>query len=415
MALGVRFRLLIEGMLLLFLPTIALSAGHPLGQVGNEGACSVTPVNPALPPFPVIQGVAQALSSSAQGESEFCSSPLKAICGLPTGGISKRSWERSKEMERRHSQMLYRAHQILAEKYRIPVSRAQRRFPWSDATSADPGAQELREAYFQVQELAVQNSENVLRGWTEKIRGSLVKAMREDLTGVISPERLRALEAKVSQVRFLLPSKVFKSGMPSSVAYLEEYQAICGADGLKPNAYYLGGGNISEIVVCPGMLLANPISSREHVMHTLAHELGHALDTYATPELKSANARYLECVLWSSADQLKAGQDPQVYPGASNPRVNVHYHSRELLADYWALRVIERQVAGSEPPFSPEQALSVISKAYEHLCDTSDEGMHPSDHYRMELILGSSPALRKVFGCKGEVVPEKKACRISAN
>ena len=391
-------------------------SGLPQVQSAERNACPVEEGPPGygkiLPGEAGISGLIRTLSHPSPVENEFCTSPLKAVCGDSSSGISQKSQERRKQTQRRQAQMLYRAQQILAERYGISVSEAQRRYPWPDSNSFTPAAQELREAYFQVQEVAVQNSEGVLRGWKEQIRASLIAAMKEDLTGVVPPEQLRALEAQVSRVRFLLPSKVFRTGMTSSLELLKGYQSVCGADGLAENAYYQGGGNVSEIVVCPGLLLSNPISSREHVLHTLAHELGHVLDVQESPALKTVYSRFEECVLWSSSDALKPGRDPKVYPGSGNPRVNVHYHASELLADYWAMRVIERQVAGSESRMEPEKALSLVSKAYGYLCDQRDEGAHPDDQYRIDLLLGSSPVLRGVFGCSRALPAGKQECRI---
>ena len=67
----------------------------------------------------------------------------------------------------------------------------------------------------------------------------------------------------------------------------------------------------------------------------------------------------------------------------------------EIAADIGAAKALVERLRG----FSPEEAFSFIKKSVGPLCGSVNDGVHPSDRFRINVILGQDPDIAALLGC----------------
>lgn len=200
------------------------------------------------------------------------------------------------------------------------------------------------------------------------------------------------------------------------------FSKFCGTDGMSDNAFAGEDGGVPYIVLCPGWLFRAAASTEGrqnsflNLLFVMAHELGHHIDfeyfEQVYDDMNSCYTRY-------HGDKLQYGKHPvDALMSTLEKTGNVQYrwfarshkvnqHAREITADFWAAQTVTRYLA----TLSSENRLHALKESFNGLCGIGDAGSHPSDEYRVDLILGGDRGIRKLMNC---AVPQKKvACGLN--
>ena len=82
-------------------------------------------------------------------------------------------------------------------------------------------------------------------------------------------------------------------------------------------------------------------------------------------------------------------------------------HSGELIADQWGIKVLG--IHAKTQGYSVGQADSMLISSFANLCETSDEGIHPSGDFRIKTLLRVNPEVSDYLSCNNSAV-KKPAC-----
>lgn len=175
----------------------------------------------------------------------------------------------------------------------------------------------------------------------------------------------------------------------------------CKENGLRDNAFHPPG--MQKIVLCPGLILASRMDSdltadRQDmfagVVWTMSHETGHSIDYEHFP------AQYVAMRSCVEQEFIRTGilkGFENLAPGSADYEDRIEAHMEEIAADHWANEVMAKLIEGMT---DRAQGLALLKSATVGLCGLRDDGVrYGSDRFRLGVLLGRNPRLRKALGC----------------
>lgn len=194
----------------------------------------------------------------------------------------------------------------------------------------------------------------------------------------------------------------------------------CGSDGMVENAFATTIGSDKYVLICPGFLIGlneTPTESERFnsVLQALTHEMAHHIDNS-----KSGNellyTSLLSCVANNYADQFNKTKEDAKFckknadnPQACNLKVTVS-HAGELIADAWGVKVLNLHMRNQSYSFA--QADKLLTESWVKLCDTGDEGIHPTGDFRIGTMLRKTPEISSYLACDNSQINDKPACTL---
>lgn len=185
------------------------------------------------------------------------------------------------------------------------------------------------------------------------------------------------------------------------------YTSSCGKNGLEVNAFFDGE---SDVILCPGLVYsladykADDTEMKAALLFTLSHEVTHAIDYRALPEVY---------------DRMKACYEKE----SKDPHVWNEDIAREITSDYYGALSIGTYL--KENNITGEKAARVIGLAADGWCSPTpstghsashrDGQNHPEGEFRVNMTIGRAPLIRLALGCdrtetacalKGEIKPK---------
>ncbi len=201
----------------------------------------------------------------------------------------------------------------------------------------------------------------------------------------VSPSAQEKMEAKLADVSFSTRPNLDR-------AYeVEEFATMCGPDGMEPTAY--ARPSEKDIMICPGLVLrALALGGTAELEHYLLHAIGH------------------ECTHHIGADILKnqKGQTVGESPFRSEfaATLSCYAHSQngidpvamggEIAADIGSVKAMAERLQGT----SPNEAIKFLRASMGPICGTKADGVHPSDKFRINVLLAQDPEMAEVLGCQ---------------
>lgn len=164
------------------------------------------------------------------------------------------------------------------------------------------------------------------------------------------------------------------------------YHASCGRHGLNNNAFFDRGA----VVLCPGLFLeahsygASRRDALDALSFTVAHELGHVLDSSVYPAAYGDLGQCYRAITDTA----------QVWiPGLAD----------EISADHWGAVVLSEVLnARSDGPPPPEQVVRIIAYATGNFGirdEDPGEGEHPPAQFRINQTIARHPVMVQLLGC----------------
>ncbi len=176
--------------------------------------------------------------------------------------------------------------------------------------------------------------------------------------------------------------------------FSQAFMNYCGADGLLDNAFAMKTKEESYVLICPGWLISNNEASSkkdklEKIFHVLAHEISHHVDSesFAT----SYNVLVSHHVISSANELSLTDEDSKLCKDDEKQcaKLKVSSHLSEIVADYWAQRAISLYL--SDRAKTKKDDISFYVSNYMGICDSTDDGIHPSDKFRINQLLQTLP------------------------
>jgi hypothetical protein len=172
-------------------------------------------------------------------------------------------------------------------------------------------------------------------------------------------------------------------------SFQAEYQRIkpCGQKGEFPSAFQ--NRSLGWIVLCPGLIeRAKALSGRDPellkslLVHSMAHELGHSLDS---DEFPNWHQKLRNCLISSQADLAGrfAGKDR---------KFDVERRLSEVSTDHWAIEALVKNFRSRKLP--REAALQHLKTALFDQCGKPGTPPYPSGQFRIEGIVAGNRSLR---------------------
>jgi hypothetical protein len=211
------------------------------------------------------------------------------------------------------------------------------------------------------------------------------------------PEDARKARDTLKKVRLTFASEVFNDpnfiegeNEESSEEMIKDYLETCGDDGFEDNAFASTYGDVPRLILCPGALMATVdqtdpgLEPGEKFMvgmtMTMGHEIAHHFDSSVYPKLYE---NYQSCLAKGAAAQL--GQPDRLED-----------YLPEVTADYWGTEAIVRYMRDRAP--TPHKKFVVLKRVLDDLCDTPDDGTHPSGQWRIDGAR-MNLELHRLLGC----------------
>lgn len=239
-----------------------------------------------------------------------------------------------------------------------------------------------------------------LSGLVSDVKQTMI---REINAGPITQVVKGRMTEKINRIRFTTGAEyitgmkrwfINNQGISAAAAETEAtnfYAAICGNQGMAPNAFY--DSNIVAFVLCPGLIqdiseygMEKP-TFMNALSFTIGHELGHAIDTTLYPRTYESmgDCHNTENFNWSA-------------------------QGTEVVADYWGGKVLAERMRAQE--ITDEDAVRTINYAQGYLCGGIGDEHHPDGDMRIDRIMGRDPQVRAQLGCS-EPTTEQPFCGIN--
>lgn len=184
-------------------------------------------------------------------------------------------------------------------------------------------------------------------------------------------------------------------------SFQAEYLRIkpCGQKGEFPSAFQ--NRSLGWIVLCPGLIeRAKTLSGGDPevlmslLVHSMAHELGHSLDSDEFPHW---HRKLRNCLISSQADLAGrfAGKDR---------KLDVESRLSEISTDHWAIEALVKNFRSRKLP--REVALQHLKTALFDQCGKPGAPPYPSGQFRIEGIAAGNRSLRSFL----KVPADPKSC-----
>lgn len=197
------------------------------------------------------------------------------------------------------------------------------------------------------------------------------------------------IDKRIEEVKAALPTISDESARGAA---LRRYSAICSEIGMKVQANYEEA--TGEVILCPGLIqsVGDYGGSKADILtalsYTMAHEIGHAIDSGFSDE---------------SYNDFEACQEENT----SVPNYSWQAKGREISADFWGVDVYRKRIAAEG--ISGQYAVKNIAMASVNYCNEGGYN-HPDGKSRIDEYFGRQPEIRELLGCKQPAT--KAACKM---
>ena len=176
---------------------------------------------------------------------------------------------------------------------------------------------------------------------------------------------------------------------------IDSMRGVCGKDQLSEQAFL----NDMFVTFCPGFTLRNLAMSKDNqdfvlsLIFVMAHEIGHAIDF---TNLFGYGTFYKDFLMCRRDAFFKNRRDRGVRLLLSQ--------SNEIIADYWASRVLAHSIKTYFPNFSKDELKAGMTTSYTLLCNSAQTASHPHKIFRLNHLFLQNFEIFKTFECQKEVM-----------
>lgn len=243
--------------------------------------------------------------------------------------------------------------------------------------------------------------ETVTRPNIMRVKGALYKAIEKSrLPGNVKHNF--KLIVKNTKVGMLSDLNIKFKNKHKAKSFRGAYEYTCGEDGLEDNAFAISSWGQDYVVLCPGWLItlnktANEKEKFFNIFQVLVHEFAHHIDSRGFPQIYE---KLSQCYQKYHAQSFnKTGIDHffcEENPKECNKRV-VESHLGEVSSDIWAIQASLQYM--KEQSFYQEDIFNMYKFGMVKLCDSTDEGVHPSGAFRIGTMLRGNPDVGIAMNC----------------
>lgn len=189
----------------------------------------------------------------------------------------------------------------------------------------------------------------------------------------------------------------------------------CGSDGLIDNAFATTIKGERYVLVCPGFLVTlNQTATEEErfnsILQAISHEMGHHIDNSKVGN--ELYAPYLSCLANNYSDKFNKTKDDEKFCKKNDQakcKAQVALsHAGELIADQWGIKVTA--IHASQQNYSVDQTEQMLTDSWAKLCNTGDEGIHPTGDFRIGSLMRKNPGINSALTCLASETDAKPAC-----
>ncbi len=164
----------------------------------------------------------------------------------------------------------------------------------------------------------------------------------------------------------------------------------CGPDGMAPGAFAKFAEK--QVVVCPGLImralaLGGTAELEHHLMHAIGHECTHHI---GADIIRNDRGQAIGQSPFRPEFQKALGCYAQNFRDIDPVRMG-----GEIAADIGAAKALVERLRG----YSPEEAFKFIKASVSPLCGSQNDGVHPSNRFRINVVLGQDPDIAALLGC----------------
>lgn len=173
-------------------------------------------------------------------------------------------------------------------------------------------------------------------------------------------------------------------------AEVEEWGTSCQPDGMAATAY--ARPMEKDVMICPGLMIrAIAMGGTQELEHYMLHAIGHECMHHMGADIYTNQAgKVVGESPFRSEFTATLSCYAQNYSG-----INPVAMGGEIAADIGSAKAMAERLKGSPP----ETALQFLRASMGPICGTKDDGVHPSDKFRINVILGQDPELAVALGC----------------
>lgn len=192
----------------------------------------------------------------------------------------------------------------------------------------------------------------------------------------------------------------------------------CGSDGMVANAFATTIEKQKYVLICPGFLIsltqeASPKERLNTILQAISHEMGHHIDNSVVGN--ELYKPYLSCLSENYSDKFnKTDEDAKFCKKTAKDAAEcnmkvVTSHAGELIADAWGIKVLA--IHARAEAYSTPQADAMLTSSWASLCNTGDEGIHPTGDFRIGTLLRMSPEINDYLSCNNSAMT-KPSCSL---
>jgi hypothetical protein len=331
----------------------------------------------------------------------FCTHTYEAICGGNANTLNARQEQVAKEIVGFDKRAAYEVVKKMAPKLDASSYKNYSDLINNLPMDMKPVRGEVINAFsmrrVEIEEEAEKKYEPAVKKEIERIKRLLVESFREELP-VSTQKKLVPI---VEELRpfFFSDLVQLKNIFDTKIRYqLAEGKFFGCFNSDTQNAFTYG--NVRYLHVCPGWILGHvpnpnlPESSFANLIQVGSHEVAHHVDYSQFPELYQD---FRACLLKNYAGLLvpKRGSDEK------DPAKILDGHMGEISADKWAVLAAGKHLSKRGGPLSEQ--LDFLRQAFGPLCGSgTGDGLHPNGEFRINVILGKDPKIRRMMGCSNE-------------
>ena len=341
-------------------------------------------------------------------ESKFCSNPLKTICK----DTKAESDKTNKVLTRLRNEIYDEA----IKNAKPAVDSFQKRFPdsWMAADRAQlvymlRNKEIMKSASSRISglETLVINKKNIT---------AVKKYMKQAIDESSFSESVRQSFKKTIDSVIIDNFNNYNIRSGAKTDFFNQLEKPCGIDGMEVNAFAETIDNKKYVLICPGMLINSSKTINEeqrlsNILVVLAHEIGHHLDL--SHPARDVYKPYVDCLTkYYSYDFSPSMSDVLFCQKKTNNNSECRFqitlsHSNELISDQWGIKVLE--IHARTKGYSTTQTESLLKNNYYKMCNSTDQGIHPSTNFRIESVLRVNPVISDYLSCNNSKIT-KPAC-----